>query len=295
MKNSQLKGMLKDMENKNKNFSYSKTIKILDVAHYIYIDSIKKYDYTIISDYKKSKYIFNEIVEQFEEVYNFLNEGKVIMATCLLRNIYEEIMYIMATTIDGNQDINPFTTAGYFKKQVETRKEEVLSDLFEKEDISEIYSYLSKLTHVTNLKEITSYFLSTKKYNRYITVEIKFITVLIEFMYLDFLNKICEKENYEMFKNIMLFSTYVEIINFLYFIANSENKTSYLSKYFYGEKNQEYLKKKKDDLSDILKDFKVNKKSASITIKKLSKELNKQIKESNYSEKADEIIGLKGK
>ncbi len=293
MKNSQLKGIIKNMENKHKRFSYTNTMKILDVAHYMYIDTIKKYDYSNITNYKKSKYIFYEIANQFEAVYDLLNKGQVLIGTCLLRNIYEEIMYIMATSVNDIQIITPSTNAGYFRDQILKEKDKFLSEFFSEEDIKEIYSHLSKIMHITNLKEITSYFVSTKKYNRYISNDIKYVTILIEFMYIDFLNKMIYNEDYNMLENIMLFCSYVEIINFLYFMANSEMSIKHLSKYYYGENNQNYLKKKKDELTEILKEFKVNKKSYSVTIKKLSRELNKQIKESKYFEKANEIVGGK--
>lgn len=94
MKKTELKGYLKDLENKNKKFSFKKTVKILDIVNYIYLNQMKKFNYKQISDYDKAKYLFDEITEQFSYIYDLLNKGKILMATCLLRNIYEEILYI---------------------------------------------------------------------------------------------------------------------------------------------------------------------------------------------------------
>ena len=49
-----------------------------------------------------------------------------------------------------------------FRDIVKNNCSKLLSEYFEPEDISELYNYLSKLTHVTNLKEATSYLMKTK-------------------------------------------------------------------------------------------------------------------------------------
>ena len=43
MKKSKLRGYIYDLEHKNKNFSFDKTIRILDISNMIYIDLIKKW------------------------------------------------------------------------------------------------------------------------------------------------------------------------------------------------------------------------------------------------------------
>lgn len=51
-------------------------------------------------------------------MYKVLLNGKVLMGACLLRNTYEEILYIMATTLNISLDINIMTKAGYFKEKL---------------------------------------------------------------------------------------------------------------------------------------------------------------------------------
>ena len=65
MKKKELKGYLKDLENKNKKSSYKKTMNILDIINYIYLDEMKNFNYKQVSDYDKAKYLFDEISEQF--------------------------------------------------------------------------------------------------------------------------------------------------------------------------------------------------------------------------------------
>lgn len=293
MKRTKLQGYLKDLENKNKHFSFIKTMRLLDIGFYIYSDIIENFDLEKITNYKKSKYITNELNKQFEVVFEFLNTGKILMATCILRNIFEELMYIMATSLDIEIDLSPDTKAGYFKTMVIDNIDELLSNNFEKNDINDIYSHLSKLMHVTNLKEAVSYLSKTNKYNKYISNEIKFLTLMIQYIYIDFYNKKQKISDMKICTNIMLFSSYSEFINEIYFIANSEKGQVHLKKYFYGEKNQKYLAKKNEEIIIILKDFKISKDQINITIKRVSKELNKQLADSKYLDEAKRIINKK--
>lgn len=282
MKKTKLRGELKKIENKNKKFSYKAAIKMLNAINYIYLDIMRTYDYKIILDYDKSKYLFGEIVTQFEYIFNLLNEGKVLMAICLLRNIYEEILYIIATSCDDMIEVDIESNPSDFRNIVKDNCSKLLSDYFESKDISDLYGYLSKLTHITNLKEATSYLSNTKKYNQYISNEIKFITILIEYMYLSFLNKRANSNNEDMCFNAILIAGYIEFINLLYYTANSENSEKYLKKYFHGEKNKKYLKKQSEEMINILNDFKIEKDNISITIKRALKEFNNQLEDSKY-------------
>lgn len=141
MKKSRLRGYLKDIENKNKKFSYNKTIKLLDIINYIYLDRIREINYEEISNYKKSKYLFNEMISQLEQISELLNTGKTLMAICLLRNAYEEIIYIMATSIDSTVYVNVRSNPRDFREIVEKNYKDLVSDAFEKEDFSELYNY----------------------------------------------------------------------------------------------------------------------------------------------------------
>lgn len=94
---------------------------------------LKKVVFNEITNYNKAKYIGEEINNQFKEVQTLVNNNKLLMAICLLRNLYEEIMYIMATSLENIElDINPYTKAGYFKEIVVDNISEILSDNFEK-------------------------------------------------------------------------------------------------------------------------------------------------------------------
>ena len=72
MKRSKIKGYINDLENKNKNFSFDKSIKILDISNAVYIDIIEKYDFKSITNYKNSKYFVETVREprRYEKDYN---------------------------------------------------------------------------------------------------------------------------------------------------------------------------------------------------------------------------------
>ncbi len=289
MKKSKLRGYIYELEHKNKNFSFDKTLKILDLSNMVYIDMIKNIQFKDISNYKKSKYMFKEISEEFEEVNNLLVKEKTLMAICLLKNVFEEIMYIIASTIE-EVDINVKTKANYFYTMVSNHCDELLYS-YSSEDIKELYSYMSKVTHVTNVKEAVSYLVGNKKVKKYINNEIKFITLTVENIYLEFINKKLKTDN-SMCNNIFVISGYVDLINIIYFIANSTGEHKRIELYFYGEKNQKYLNEKRDQMIQDFKDFQHSKTKETQTINKIFKELKKQIEERNYTELAKKILNI---
>ena len=111
-------------------------------------------------------------------------------------------------------------------------------------------------------------------------------------MYLTFLFKRCSLKENDLCVNSILFASYIEIINFLYYVANFGQSQRYLKKYFYGEKNQNYLSRYNKEIKKILNDFKVEKNNVNVTIKKVINEFNKQIKESKYLDVANKIIRI---
>ena len=289
MKRSKIKGYINDLENKNKNFSFDKSIKILDISNAVYIDIIEKYDFKSITNYKNSKYLFKEISNELNKITELLNNNKTLMAVCLLRNVYEEIMYIIATSYCDNLDIDFMTKAGYFKDIVADNCNELLGDIYTSDEIKEIYSYLSKITHVTNIKEAVSYLSGNKRIKGYIVNEIKYVSLIIENLYITFLNKKSKLDN-SMCDNIISVAGYVELINTIYYVANSTGETKRIESYFYGEKNKKYLEKQKELMISNFKELQSNKDELSRSIKIISKELDKQLAENNYTEMVNKIL-----
>ena len=158
-------------------------------------------------------------------------------------------------------------------------------------DIKEIYSYLSKITHVTNVKEAVSYITGNKLIKKYINNEIKYVTLIIENMYLTFLYKKANI-NDSMIDNIMVVSCYVDLINLIYFIAYSTGEQKRLESYFYGSRNQKYLKEKKEQVIEDFKYIQSSNGEISKNINKVSKELENQLKVNNYMDIVNKYLNM---
>lgn len=91
-------------------------------------------------------------------------------------------------------------------------------------------------------------------------------------------------------KNILLESTYVELINTLYYVANISKKEIQLEIYFYGDKNQKYIKEQNELIINAINDMKSSKNDIEKSINKITKELNIQLKETGYMELANKIL-----
>ena len=142
---------------------------------------------------------------------------------------------------------------------------------------------MSKITHVTNVKEAASYLVGNKRIKKYINNEIKFIELIIENIYLEFINRKLGLDN-SMCDNIMIISSYVNLINIIYFTANSTGEHKRIELYFYGEKNQKYLNEKREQMIQEFKEIQKSNVKITKTINDISKELDKQIKEKNYTD-----------
>lgn len=90
--------------------------------------------------------------------------------------------------------------------------------------------------------------------------------------------------------NIISVAGYVELINTMYYVANLTDKTKRIESYFYGEKNKKYLEKQKELMISNFKELQSNKDELSRSIKIISKELDKQLAENNYTEMVNKIL-----
>lgn len=90
--------------------------------------------------------------------------------------------------------------------------------------------------------------------------------------------------------NIMIISSYVDLINVIYFTANSTGEHKRIELYFYGEKNQKYLNEKREQMIREFKEIQNSNTKITKTINRILKELDKQIEESNYSDMVKRIL-----
>ena len=88
----------------------------------------------------------------------------------------------------------------------------------------------------------------------------------------------------------MIISGYVDLINLIYFTANSTGEHKRIELYFYGEKSQKYLNDKREQMIQEFKELHKSNAKITKTINVISKELDKQIKEKNYTDIVKKII-----
>lgn len=103
---------------------------------------------------------------------------------------------------------------------------------------------------------------------------------LIEFMYLDFLNKKVKNTNVDLNLNLILLSSYVDMANIFSFLkANQKNKGANIKKYLWCDKENKYFLKRESAFKEL---------KSELDDKKKLDILNKEIK--NRADKAGKQI-----
>ncbi len=121
-----------------------KAANYIKVTHLVLIDYIEKVNYKDVLNDNRAKYIFYELIDEFKEIYSLLDRRKTLMATALLRNAYEEMMYIIAISEDSAIETSVNTKAGHFMNYVSKNSKKIFGETPTSKDIHEIYGYLSK-------------------------------------------------------------------------------------------------------------------------------------------------------
>lgn len=292
MKKSKIKGKIIDLENQNKKYSFDKLMKLFDCSIDLCTDMISNSKFKDISSYSKSKHIFKEIPLELKEIKSMLNGSKVLMGICLLRNVYEEIIYIMSESTSDKFDLSIKTGAFAIRSIVVNNCDSLFNNKIDSSIFESIYSYLSKLVHLTNMKEIASYLLSNKNYKiinknedlkRYFVIEIKYYFLTIECIYLTFLNKKTNKDNL-LVENFILLSNYLEYFNSVYFFAFSSKYDKKIERIFYNTKDKDYLEEQREETIKNLDEIKNNGSMCTKELKRISKIIDQQLINSGYNE-----------
>lgn len=113
----------------------------------------------------------------------------LLNAATVLRTLYENIIYIIATSYDKEIKTTLDTSPGELRKVLVENCSSIFTDYFEPDDLNNIYKYLCKIIHPCSLKELVSYMNKTIKYKNYLLGNLKYMMLVIEYMYLNFLNK----------------------------------------------------------------------------------------------------------
>ena len=168
---------------------YKKCMRLLNCANYVFIDEIACFEFKKISKYTKSKPTYEKVKADFKLVNELIDRQDLLNAATVLRTLYENVIYIIATSYDKKITITLDTVPVELRKVLEDNCYSIFTDYFEPEDFNNIYKYLCKIIHPCSLKELVSYINKTIKYKNYLLGNLKYMMIVIEYMYLNFLNK----------------------------------------------------------------------------------------------------------
>lgn len=268
---------------------YKNCMKILNCANYVYLDEIDNFEFKKISKYNKSKALYNKITYDFRLVNELIDKQDLLNAATILRTLYENIIYIIAKSYDKKINITLNTEPRRLREILENNCQEIFTEYFEKEAFNEIYKYLCKIVHPSSMKELLSHMSKTAKYKNYLLNNLKYIMLVIEYMYLNFLNKKIGNEESKFDLNFIDISTYVNLINIIYFISEVKDSQSFIKRYFYYDTKNKYITDNQEKLKEVYETLINKKELIEKDVKKIIKALNTQIKDSKY----DDIINKK--
>lgn len=269
---------------------YKKCMRILNCANHIYLDEIESFEFKKISKYAKSRHLYAKVKTDFELVNVLIERKDLLNAATVLRTLYENITYIIATSHDKKITITLETEPWRLREILEKNCENIFTDYFETADFNIIYKYLCKIVHPCSLKELVSYMNNTIKYRDYLLGNLKYMMLVIEYMYLNYLNKRIHKEENKFDLNFIDLCTYVNLVNVSYFINDVKDSKSFIKRYFYYDTDNKYVLENQDRLKEVYETL-VNKKDlVDEDIKELTKALDQQISESKYKDVVSNIL-----
>lgn len=272
---------------------YKKCMKLLNCANYVFIDEIDCFEFKKISKYTKSKSTYEKVKADFELINELIDRQDLLNAAAVLRTLYENIIYIIATSYDKEIKTTLDTSPGELRKVLVENCRSIFTDYFDPEDFNNIYKYLCKIIHPCSLKELVSYMNKTIKYKNYLLGNLKYMMLIIEYMYLNFLNKKIGNEESKFDLNFIDLCTYVNLMNVAYYINDVKDSKSFIKRYFYYDTNNKYVIENQEKLKVVYETLIDKKDLVEEDIKELTKALDCQINESKYKVIIADILGGK--
>ena len=268
-------------------------MRLLKCADYVFTDEINRLEFKKISKYTKSKPIYEKINDDFRLVNELIDRKDLLNAATILRTLYENIIYIIATSYDKEIKITLDISSGELRKVLVKNCSLIFTDYFEPEDFNDIYKYLCKIIHPCSLKEIVSYMNKTFKYRNYLLGNLKYMMLIIEYMYLNFLNKKIGNNESKFDLNFIDLCTYVNLMNVTYYINDVKDSKNFIKKYFYYDTDNKYIIENQEKTKVIYETLLEKKDFVEKDIKELVKALEYQINRSEYKTKIGDILSGK--
>ena len=272
---------------------YKKCMKLLNCANYVFIDEIDCFEFKKISKYTKSKPTYEKVKADFKLINELINRQDLLNAATVLRTLYENIIYMIATSYDKKIKTTLDTSPGELRKVLVENCSSIFTNYFEPEDFNNIYKYLCKIIHPCSLKELVSYMNKTIKYKNYLLGNLKYMMLVIEYMYLNFLNKKIGNEESKFDLNFIDLCTYVNLMNVAYYINDVKDSKSFIKRYFYYDTNNKYIIENQEKIKVVYETLIDKKDLVEEDIKELTKALDCQINESKYKVIIADILGSK--
>ena len=229
-----------------------KAERVLDLFHWVNMNELNSITENNVSKYKNSAFTFREIKREIEYAYALLNEGKCLMAVTILRNVFEDLMYFFATGINNNLRITTETKPGELRRIVKENADNYFDGLFVDTDFNDMYEHLSKMVHVTSIKECINYLDSRSRYRVYIATELKYETVSIECMLMQFLSKKGKYRN-DLQRDTLMVASTMSIVNAMSMTAVFKHKhNKKIEGFFYDDRSRNYLRSKSQNVVEEL-------------------------------------------
>lgn len=218
---------------------YKKCMKLLNCANYVFTDEIDCFEFKKINKYTKSKPTYEKVKADYKLVNKLIDRQDLLNATAILRTLYENIIYIIATSYDKE-----------IKTTLDTSPGDLLGNL-------------------------------------------KYMMLVIEYMYLNFLNKKIGNDESKFDLNFIDLCTHVNIMNVAYYINDVKDSKSFIKIYFYYDTNNKYIIENQEKIKVVYETLIDKKDLVEEDIKELTKALDCQINESKYKVIIADILGGK--
>lgn len=220
--------------------------KMLDILHFINVSELENINNKKLSKNKNSFYTFSEMLREMKHISILLNDKECLMPIVLLRNVYEDLMYFIATGIDDNLEITTETNPKDLRNVVKDHCN-YFEPIFEANDFDTIYRHLSKMVHVTSIKECINYLSTKSYYQSYIITEIKSELVLIECILMMYLNKI-DKYNNDLYVDVARVSSSISLGNALCTAIMFPYRSKKIESFFMDDKSRRYFERQRQEI-----------------------------------------------
>ena len=273
---------------KTKDFETRK--KLLNCANFVFLDEMENFEFKKISRYPKSRYMYDRVVPDFRLVNELIDREDLVNAAVILRATYENIIYIIATAYDKSKMIDLNILPRQLRSVLKNHNSDIFTEYFNDNSFDDIYDYLCKFVHPSSLKEFSSYISKTKKYKDYMLCNLKYLMIVIQYMYLNFLNKKAGNGESKLDLDFITLCEWVNLVNIGFLIYDIKDSESFTKKYFCHDLENKTVQEKQELLKSTYKDISNNKDVLNEEMRKVLRELDNMINASKYKDIVAEML-----